>query len=438
MANFWRPRDSCKKSELEIFSQRPVQTDIEGWNFTKIYPLNNVKNSTGPIEFFIQGSSEDYIDLDNTLLCMKVKVTKSDGKALANADKVFPVNNWMHSLFSDVTCILNETSIEGGTHMYPYKAYLTNLLLYGENAKKCQLQTSGYAKDQAGKFNAEDNNGAATRKAWIQGSRVHDLVGPLHLDICQQGKLILSQVDIRFKLQRSKAPFNLISLPNGETPAIECSVEIEEAFLKVRRVQVAPDTIRQHETGLQLQNALYPIQRTEMHTYTVASGTQSHVKENLFHGKLPKLIVLGIVNNDDFNGKLDTNPFCFRHKNLVHVGMYKDGVPIPHAPFTPDFSNNQYAEEYMALMDSLDVSTADADLGITKTDYGNGYTLFAFNLSADKVVAGHAQPIRDGNLRIELKFKETLDKAINIVTMAIYDDEIQISRLRKVAMDYSV
>lgn len=441
---FWKPRNGCSKSELAIFAQRPVQTDIEGWNFEYIYPLNNVKGNSGPIEFNIQGSAEDYIDLDNTLLCLKVRVKQSNGMDLQNTAKVAPVNNWLHSLFSDVTCTLNETRIEGGNHMYPYKAYLTNLLLYGENMKRCQLQTSGFAKDKAGSMNADTNTGYTTRKAWIQGSRLHDLVGPLHLDICQQGKLILNQVDIRLKLTRTSPAFNLLSFgtaAQGGNEAVEplnCTVDIEEACLKVRRVQVSADTRRQHETGLALQNAIYPIQRTEIFTYTISSGTQSNVKENVFLGRLPKMVILGLVNNEDFNGKLDTNPFNFRHKNTIQVGLYKDGKPIPHEALTPNFANGLYTESYINLMDTLDLTHADADIGLTRNDFANGYTLFAYNLSPDKVIAGHGQPLRDGNLRIEMKFSEALDKAINVMVMAIYDDEIQISRLRKVTVDYLV
>lgn len=430
---FWKPQESASKSELAVFAQRPVQTEIQGWSFQKIYPLNNVKGSSGPIEFYIQGSAEDYIDLDNTLLCLKVRVKKADGTNLGENDNVAPVNNWMHSLFSDITCSLNETQVEGGNHMYPFKAYLTNLLLYGKEAKNCQLQASGFAKDEAGKMNDAANTGFVTRKSWIKESRLHDLVGPLHLDICQQGKLLINQVDVRLKMTRSKVEFNVLSL--GDAP-IDCSVDIEEAYLKVRRVHVSPDIIRQHEAGLAVQNAVYPIQRTTMQTYTIAQGSKSHVKENLFHGQLPKMIFLGLVLNEDFNGKKDRNPFLFKHSKLTQIGVYKDGIPVPSIPLTPDFQNGNYTEEYMALMDAMDMTSSDGDIGITRNDYTNGYTLFAFNLSPDKVIAGHGQPLRDGNLRIEMMFAEALTKAINVITMAIFDDEIQISRLRKVTANY--
>lgn len=436
MANAWKPRNCCNKSELALFEERPVQTDIEGYTMSKVYPLNPVSASSGPIEFHIEGNGDSYIDMDNLFLYVKFKVTKEDGTALAATDKVFPTNNLLHSMFSDITCLMNGTQIEGGNHMYPYKAYLTNLLLFGEGAKKNQLQMSGFAKDTAGKMNDAANTGFTTRQTWISASRTHDLMGPIHLDICHQGKLILPQVDVRLKLTRTKNDFVLVSLkPDDTTDALKAKIKIEEAFLKVRRVQVASDVIRLHEGHLSRQNAVYPYQRTEMYTYTISTGSQSHVKDGLFAGQMPKLLVMGFVNNDDYNGKYESNPYVFRHKNVNYIGLLRDGMPIPHMALTPDFANLMVGEEYMNLMDAMELGAEDGDIDISRNDFANGYSLFVFNLSPDKAIAGHGQPMRDGNLRIELKFKQALDKAINVVLMAIFDGELQISRLRKVTLD---
>ena len=53
-----------------------------------------------------------------------------------------------------------------------------------------------------------------------------------------------------------------------------------------------------------------------------------------------------------------------------------------------------------------------------------------------KAVSGVGQPLLNGNIRIELKFAAALQNAINVICMAVYDDEVQISRLRKVTVDY--
>ena len=420
-------------ADLDIFSKRPTQTDIEDVNYMYYYPLVNPSGNNGPIEFFIPGNMLQYMDLKDTSLAISASVT-NNGTNLTDTAEVGPVNNWLHSLFSDVTLTLNDTIVEGGTHLYPYKAYLTNLLLFGESAKRCQLQPSGWAKDQAGKMENVQNTGYVTRKAWIKKSAVYEMEGPLLLDMCMQGKLLLNQVDVRIKLLRTNNTFHLFS--SGDN-AVVGTVDIKKAVLKVKQVQVSADRMRQIESGLALQNAIYPIQRTEMYTYSIAQGVQSNIRENLFHNRRPKMLTLAMLPNTAFNGSYTTNPFRFPHYDLNSIGLFIDGRPIPHVPLTPDFEEDNYVDIYRNLHRLVNLLYRDGDIGITKNEFANGYTIFGYILAQDGKASGLAgQPLTHGNIRIELKFKRALTAAINVICMAVYDDEVQISRLRKVTVDY--
>ncbi|CAF0802710.1 unnamed protein product [Brachionus calyciflorus] len=66
-----------------------------------------------------------------------------------NADTVAPVNNFIHSLFSQVELSFNGQSLENSNNVYPYKAYLTDLLNYGQDSKNSYLQSQLFYKDDA-------------------------------------------------------------------------------------------------------------------------------------------------------------------------------------------------------------------------------------------------------------------------------------------------
>lgn len=59
--------EECNKSELE------KKTHVE------ILPISALSD-TAPLEFFIAGNGEDYIDLNNTLLFTRLKITRPDGR----------------------------------------------------------------------------------------------------------------------------------------------------------------------------------------------------------------------------------------------------------------------------------------------------------------------------------------------------------------------
>ena len=46
----------------------------------------------GPIEFLVAGSGSEYLDLAQSQIFVKLKVTKKDGSILAEDDQVGPVN----------------------------------------------------------------------------------------------------------------------------------------------------------------------------------------------------------------------------------------------------------------------------------------------------------------------------------------------------------
>ena len=427
----------CTKSELQLFEGRPVQTVLEHAQWVDVHPLNNVSSGNAPIEFSINSSPDEYLDLNDMMLYLRCKVVKADGSdvATAEASTAAPVNNWMHSLFSDVKLCFGSTQIEGGVHMYQYKAYLKNLLQFSNASKKEQLLASGFIKDTAGKFSvAATNAGHKTRLASVAGSKSVDLCGPLCLDMAHQGKYLISQVDVNIKLVRSKSEFHLMSSADNDTSR----VQIEDAVLYVRRVKVSPGTIMEHEKQLLSQNALYPIQHTQMSTYTIPAGSLSHIRDGLFRGHMPKMVIFGMVDNKAYNGDIKSSPFEFKHNDVCHIALYREGVTVPFRPLTPDFSKDLCVREYVqGLVQGLELYNRDESIGISLNEYSEGgYTLFAFNLTPDLALVGHAQPYIDGNLRLELKFNKALPSSINVVIMAIFDGKVEITRQRQALVDY--
>lgn len=431
---------SCSLNELEFFDPINKQVILDKAQWVDVHPLNNLSSST-PIEFNINGSPEELLDFNNTMLSLQVKIVNSTANAnLANTDVVAPVNNWLHSTFSDVILTIGGTQIEGGNQIYPYKAYMTNLLTHGVSSKDTQLKSSGWFKDTTGHMNsgADANTGFTARKTLKGDSVVVDLCGPLLLDFFMQNKYCLHNVDVGIKLVPSKPEFQTLmyTAAGVANRATAFKVVYEKAVLFVRRVKAVPSFINGLEEKLNLQNAIYPLQRTEVTTYTIPQGNTSHNKESLFRGLMPKLVLVAFVRNDAYNGAYGQNPFNFNHMNTNYMALYREGEPIPSRPFQPDFANNKYQREYTSLLQSVNIFNKNEDIDLTPSEYSDGYTIFGFNLTPDLSIADHAQPIRDGNIRLEVRFSEALAQTINVIVMGIFDARLEITKYRNVLMDW--
>ncbi|HSN23963.1 MAG TPA: hypothetical protein VLS45_07320, partial [Methylomicrobium sp.] len=238
----------CAKSELDLFAVPPTQTSIESGMYVEYHPISSLAYGA-PIEFDVSSSGDDYMDLTNSLLHVRAKITKADGSNLDAAETVGPVNNFLHSLFSQVDVTLNGTLITSSMNTYAYRAYLETLLSYGPAAKKSQLTAALFYKDEAGKMDkpnpraadaADRNSGLATRATFSAESKEIDMIGRIHSDIFFQERYMLNEVTVRMKLTRSKDAFALMA--SGDA----YNVVIVAASLLIRKVKISPSVYLAH------------------------------------------------------------------------------------------------------------------------------------------------------------------------------------------------
>ena len=420
---------ACVKSELDLFSLPLTQESIQSGYWVEFKPVASLTD-TAPIEFNISGSGDDYIDLGNTFLHVQAKIVRANGDALTAEDSVGPVNYWLNSLFSQIDVTMNDTMITSSNNTYPYRALLEALLSFGKGAKKSHLTSALWFKDE----NMESltaNPGLTARKAFSDLSKTVDMMGKLHLDITNQDRYLLNGVDMHIRLVRSRDAFSLMS------NKAEYKVEIEDASLYIRRAKINPAVQLGHIKGLELTSAKYPIQRVDVKAYTLSAGSRSFVQENLFFGQVPRRVVLGLVDNAAYNGHIEKNPFHFKHHKLNHLALYLDGQQVASKALTPNFANNINVRSYCQLFIGTGKYFNDEDNDLTRSNYVNGHTLFAFDMTPD--LSGDSDVfnlVKQGNLRVELSFAEELQNSVNLVVYAEFNNIIEIDRNRNVFVDY--
>ena len=91
------------------------------------------------------------MQLSKTSLYLQVTILKDKTK-VELTESVAPVNNFLHSLFSQIELSFNGQSFENSNNVYPYKAYITDLLNYGQDSKNSYLQSGLFYKDDGNQF----------------------------------------------------------------------------------------------------------------------------------------------------------------------------------------------------------------------------------------------------------------------------------------------
>ena len=68
----------------------------------------------------------------------------------------------------------------------------------------------------------------------------------------------------------------------------------------------------------------------------------------------------------------------------------------------------------------------------------SGYTLYAFDLTADFREDDHFNLVKLGNVRLVLKFADAVAETVTVITFAEFDNVIELDRDRDVLVDFSV
>ena len=412
----------CVKSELCLFEPINEQGVMESAMWVDCHPTATIDNATY-VEFNIyNNNANEYLDMNDTVLEVKACVLSKDGKQLtADAVPAISTTNYLlPAMFEDVAVYLNNVKIEGGTNLYPYKAVLQNELNLSSETRRLQLETSGYLPDVA-----------IRKQRYCDNSVTFQLMGSLNVDFFQtQSKYLLPRVNVRVRLTKSKHDFVLQVDGTKHQPQLK----LLDAVLYVRKVQCTPAVSMGHELGLKTHPATYPYTRTEIIPHQVVSGTQSCIRDNLFHGVCPKFVIICMVDERALAGNYKLDPFEFAHFNVTHVSLSLNGQSIPYrAGYNPDFANNQYAREYfISMVQNLEFMRLDRNNGISMADWvSNGRCIFTFNLTPDFMLT-QEQPKRQGNLRLNLRFMEPLKQSINVLICGLSDTHLKITKNREI------
>ena len=439
---------SCTKGELDIFAMPGTQTAIDSSYMQEIKSINPV-HMTGPMEFVLEGSSDEYTDLNSLTLYTKFKVTRDDGGNMHANDVVALEQNALHSMFSQVDVTLGDTVISHSDQMHHYRAYIDNLLSYGSDAHKNHVRAEGMklpAPNADGEYE-QVGEVEPRMKLKVSPTRSIELMGALHVDVANQEKLMISATNLRVKLTPNKKDFYLkvgASTP-GRTaqdaatpPAKHFSVRLEDVSLWVRKVRLNPAVFVAHAQVLQEHNAVYPMKRVEMKTYTIPQGSTSHNKDQLYSGVLPTRLIVGLVNNGAFNGNMQNSGFEFEHFGLTDLTLYKDGAIVTGKALQMNYARGEFMRAYINTLQAIGKFGVDEGIAINQDNFHKGFALYAFDLTPDQNDNnGYFDLVQKGSIRLDLNFAQQLAVTTNVVCYAEFDSILQVSRDRNVQIDWS-
>ena len=414
--------DNCHQEGLSLFSLPPSDTAFQAREWIEYRPSNQV-TSTSLIDFNIPPQSSAYVDLKNSVLNVKLRLTDAQGNPIKEEAVLALINLPLHTIFRQVDVTFQQTPLSHIGTNYAYKSYIDTILKTNHatqsNVLSSQLfyKDNGFAPDSAdGKTGG--NGGLFERYLATKGGKIVDLEGPLFLDLFQQSRLLVNGVSIGLKLWPSLDSFRIMS--DSVNP--DEKVQLVDVRFKLCVQRLNGGVLVAHEKLFQNQPALYPYLRSEIKTASIAPGQYGFNADDTFQGLVPSKLVVGLVSSAAYTGDYSRNPLNFQTYDCSSVGLYVDGQSYPAQPLQPNYSADQFVDCYRTL------TLFRKDINVSRNDYKYGYCLYV--LDVDPYYTFNTK--RKGHCRLELKFAKPLPESVTLIMYAKFPEILHINQSRAV------
>jgi len=297
-------------------------------------------------------------------------------------------------------------------------AFIETILGNNRLDGECHLASGGFTPDTGKNVDEwDDSNVALTaRVPLIKDKREVEFVSRLHGDIFNSHLYLPNGLDLAININLNSDNFILMT---GETTP-NCQFFLKDVTLYTDIVHINPAVLAAQARTFQDHNAIIPMQHAEVQSFTAAPGARFVALDNVFTGRLPAVVVVGMVPNAAFAGDLKKNPLCFKHLNLDYITLSVNGVQHRIGPL--DFEANTHVLAYHNMLKAAGLLEQTEAPLISLDRYRHGYCLFAFDISAEGVGVGsptHSSLQGVGNVRIEASFNTALAEATTFIIYSV-------------------
>ena len=397
---------------LKPVFQKTVDRDV----VTEQRPSTLV-NSENSLVFEFNLAENEYLLFNESYLYVRAKVILAKGTDEIKKDhfkKITPANYLLNTMFRQANVEIDGYPVCNTAVNFMYKAHLEALLAYSEDAKTSHLT--------AALWEPEDDE----RSKRLREGGEFEMMGRIHFDLTHQMRAFPGGHKVKISLELNKPAFLFTSTETGLT----ASIKFSNAHLDIRRAILSSQALKEIKHKCLKNPICLPLVRSRVRAFPIPKDSVDLPFEDVTRGALPRRIFFTMVKSEAYNGSFGHDAFNYEHFNLNYLACYIDGVQYPSRAYTPDFTNDHYAREYIGLIQALNQNNTDSYANISYEDFKNT-PIFGFNFTPDLTngdILGPLNPPKQGTLRFQVAFKEALTVPVTALVYMEFDSNISIEQ----------
>jgi hypothetical protein len=445
---------------FQFWEHQVIQDVVDtGW-VDRINPVSGFEGRTSGILRFVCPGNETAVYLGKSYVYLKLRIvgtgqtlkagstTEYESRSVLETDFTKSgcsvVNAIAHSLFRSCEVKLGNQIITLGNSDYAYTTMFQIMCSTSKEAQETYFTVIGWVKDPAGTMENTDtvkNPALKTRRdLFTKDEAIAEFIIRPHTAITTMDKCLCPYTDFEISLTRHSNPQFYMNAINNQTTATPYDIEIVQAYYEIQRYRCTPSFSSDFELMLKKHPVVYNLKDSHIHTCTIPSGVSNYSNDSLFHGVVPRRILIAFVKTENYNGSYTTNPFNFEHFNIESLRLLKNGLEYPVKETITNFKSKPktFMQAYHRMMMSLGVDYHDHVVSITPNEYANGYFFYSFLMSPDQEQTTDINNVtsRPAQIKIDVRFADSLATSVQMIVYSESETSVSVDMTRRVVVTH--
>ncbi|XP_068756960.1 uncharacterized protein F54H12.2-like [Montipora capricornis] len=324
-------------------------------------PYSQAMTGIVPITFTIPGLDE-FVDLGRSYFEIELKLNSpstngivADTNAASNANNtkfLYVTNNLALGLFKQVNLCQGGVLMSEQTDTYMYKAFIETVLNYSRDEGSTLLAPAGWVNymNVIEQLEASDaNNDISTTAGWAHnntnalktttklfyGNNKATMIMNPHLAAMRTGRLLIPRVEMVVELVCNTPDFFLFGTKTsgmGVKKYVTLGREDIKVTFHLCRIDLNVSVYNELTAKIDVKRqwANYPTVRSQIRTFSFDGKTTLWTEDQLFTGRLPDRVVIGLLDSKAFNGDLEYYPYAFQDFGVTSVRQLVGGEEYPY------------------------------------------------------------------------------------------------------------
>ena len=421
-------------SGLDFFHYPTTNVSLSKSHYKEFLTLNPI---TDPPYHFKLPPTSSFLDFKHMYIKTTWRLTYFDSANqrtvnVSNTNPVSVIQGLGANFIKHMKVSIGGKEVFNANNLYAYKNYLDTELNYSEEAKRTHLAVTGYYPDgddqNAAPATPPATNSARKRMELFLNGNHAEFIAKLDADIFNIDKYFLNNTEIEIEIHPHEGNWMVLwpgAAANANDSAtlnlITCKLYVlYHDVIDGLALSIANRLARPGET------AKYAIRGSELKTVYIEAG-RNFLDVNLFNGKIPRKLIIGMLARTDYDGTVSTSPFNFQNFDLRTIKVQWNGMENPNIAYQLSYDTNLYTRAYFDMMQACGFAFSPNSNGITMQKFKSGWNIYVFNLTANLEDDKSCELIRYGTTSLHATFGT--DIPAGGVTMIVYAETDQLMKI---------